>query len=174
MAEAAIKASVKDYRQLPEGAKYQLIEGEIIVMPSPTVNHQKTSLKLTLAIGNIVEKKKLGTLLYSPMDVFLDDENVLQPDLLFVSRDRESIIQQDGIHGAPDVVIEILSPKTAYYDSKKKRQLYEKAGVLEYWLIDPDDKEVIGYFRDEKGRLSEEFRENSLLVSNILACSINI
>lgn len=173
MTEAATRASVKDYQQLPEGAKYQLIDGEIITMPSPTVKHQKISLKLTLILGAIIEQKNLGTFLYSPMDVYLDEENVLQPDLLFVSKTREKIIKKDGIHGAPDVVIEILSPHTAYYDNKKKRLLYEKYGVREYWLIDPEDKEVIGYHRDEKDKLSEVFRENGMLISTLMDCTIN-
>lgn len=168
MENVSTKATIKDYQALPEGASYQLIDGEIQTMPSLTVKHQKLSLKLTMLIGTLVEQRNLGTLLYSPMDVYLDEENVVQPDLLFVSLEREEIIKANGIYGAPDMVIEILSPATAYYDHKKKRQLYEKYGVKEYWLIDPEDQEVIGYRLDKQKKLSEVSRGSGLIVSEVL------
>ena len=78
---------------------------------------------------------------------------------------HEAIIQENGVHGAPDVVIEILFPDPIYYYHMKKRKIYEKYGVQEYWLIDPEDNEVIGYYRNKEGKLAETFRENSILTS---------
>ncbi len=174
MSAVGTKATIKDYQQLPEGAQYQLIDGEIITMPSPSVKHQKLSLKLTVSIAPVVGEKQLGTLLYSPMDVYLDEENVVQPDLLFVSRDNETIIQDNGVHGAPDAVIEIVSPGSVYHDLIKKRKLYEKYGVKEYWLLDPESKEVIGYHRNEAGKLAETFRENGVLTSTVMDCTVKL
>jgi len=114
----------------------------------------------------------LGTLLLSTMAVYLDDENVLQPDLLFVSKYNEGIIQENGVHGAPDAVIEILSPGSIYHDHIKKRKLCEKHGVKEYWLIDPEDNEVIGYHRNKEGKLAETYRENGILVSSVMECTV--
>ena len=174
MTAVGTKATIKDYQQLPEGSQYQLIDGEIITLPSPSVKHQKLVGHLYRKISDIVEKNDLGTLLLSPMDVYLDDENVVQPDLLFVSKANEVIIQENGIHGAPDAVIEIMFPDPIYYYHFKKRKLYEKHGVQEYWLIDPEDNEVIGYHRNKEGKLAETFRETDILTSTLMDCTVRL
>lgn len=136
------KHNIKDYKLLPEGSPYQLIEGELVMTPAPSIFHQIVSGNLNERIRLFVKEKGAGLLLYSPVDVYLDDENAFQPDLVFVSRQRRDIIKDDGIHGAPDMIVEILSPSTAYYDIKKKFKLYEKFGVKEYWIVDPEMKNV--------------------------------
>ncbi len=137
------KATVEDYRKLPEGAKYELIDGEIIErenpnMPSPRILHQELSADLMRILGNLVHEKQRGNLLHAPTDVYLDAENVVQPDILFIETSRVAQLRkEDGIYGAPDLIIEILSPSTGYYDLKKKFHLYERHGIKEYFVIDP-------------------------------------
>jgi Uma2 family endonuclease len=141
------RLSVNYYKILPEGAPYQLIEGELVMTPAPNPRHQ-------IILGNIVEKirhfvKGKGIAIFSPVDVYLDDENAFQPDLIFISNERMEIIKKDGIYGAPELVIEILSPSTARYDLKEKFRVYERSGVREYWIIDPDMNSVEMYTNKE-------------------------
>ena len=131
-----------DYAKLPEGAPYQLICGKLIMTPSPTPFHQKISRKLESKIDRFLDDKDLGELFHAPLDVFFNNINVYQPDILFISKEREGIIGDKKIEGAPDIVIEILSPSTAYYDMREKFGVYEKYGVKEYWLIDSKIKKV--------------------------------
>ncbi len=145
------KYNIKDYKLLPEGAPYQLIEGELIMTPAPNPRHQIIS-------GNIFEKirhltKGLGITFYSPIDVYFGEENAYQPDIVFIKKERQEIIKDDGIYGSPDLVIEILSLSTAYYDIKKKFKVYEKFGVQEYWIVDPETNSVEIY-SNEKGHFS--------------------
>lgn len=134
--------NIKDYKLLPEGAPYQLIEGELIMTPAPNPLHQMISGNLFKKLSKIVDAKHAGTVLYSPVDVYLGEENAYQPDMVFISKKRAEIIKKDGIYGAPDLVIEILSPSTAYYDIKKKYKVYERYGVKEYWIVDPELKGI--------------------------------
>jgi len=146
------KHTIKDYKLLPEGAPYQLIEGELVMVPAPNTFHQAISLNIIKKLSPYVDKKMAGILLYSPVDIYLNEENVYQPDIIFISRERKDIVKDDGIHGAPDMVIEILSPSTAYYDMKKKFKIYEKFGVKEYWIVDPEMKNVELFSLSEQGK----------------------
>lgn len=134
--------TIKDYKSLPEGAPYQLIEGELIMTLAPNPLHQMFSGNLFKKISRFVDEKGLGIVLYSPVDVYLDSENVYQPDIVFISKEQQGIIKDDGIHGAPGMIIEILSPSTAYYDMKKKYKVYERSAVKEYWIVDPEMKGI--------------------------------
>ena len=128
----------QDYLNLPEdGNRYQVINGELVMAPSPLPLHQIVSGELFLSIGNYVKDKKLGMVFSAPLDVVLSEDNVLQPDILFISKERQQIITDKNIAGAPDLVIEILSPATAYYDLFDKKEIYQKFGVKEYWIVDP-------------------------------------
>lgn len=138
------KHTVQDYMELPEGGKYQLINGEIIEMPSPIPEHQDIIASLHLLMGSHVTKNKLGKVYFAPLDIFFDDENVLQPDLLFISNENKHIIKE-RISGAPDLVVEVLSPSTAYYDWEEKMEIYAKFGVKEYWIINPQKKYIEVY-----------------------------
>jgi Uma2 family endonuclease len=140
------RLTIEYYKILPEGAPYQLIEGELVMTPAPNPRHQ-------IILGNIVEKirhfvKGKGIAIFSPVDVYLDDENAFQPDLIFISNERIEIIKKDGIYGAPDLVIEILSPSTALYDLREKFRVYEKYGVKEYWIVDPEINSIEIYTKD--------------------------
>jgi Uma2 family endonuclease len=131
-----------DYQKLPESEPCQLIGGELIMSPAPTLYHQQIIGNIFSALREYVIQKKLGKIFFSPVDVYLDNENIFQPDIVFISTERSSILDEQKINGAPDVVIEILSPSTAYYDLKKKKEIYEKYGVKEYWIVDPMEKTI--------------------------------
>lgn len=133
------------FKSLPEGTLVQLIENNLIMSPSPLDVHQKVLDKLYRSLGNFVEEKDLGITRVAPYDVYLDNENAYQPDMVFVSKERLHFIQKNGLHGAPDLVIEILSPSTARYDQTVKKAVYERCGVREYWIVEPDTKKTTGF-----------------------------
>ena len=138
-----------DYSKLPEGAAYQLIEGELIHEPAPTVSHQRLVLRLARLIAAHVEEHQLGEIFISPIDVYLSDVNTFQPDVAFVDMKRLDIVKEKNIQGAPDLVIEVLSPSTAYYDLRRKKEIYALNGVREYWIVDPIKKCVEVYLLNE-------------------------
>lgn len=133
----------KEYAALPEGAPYQLIGGKLVMTPAPAPHHQRISKKLEFVLYEFVEKKKgIGEIFYSPIDVYFEETEVYQPDIIFISKDRLEIIGDKKIEGPPDMIIEILSPSTAYYDLRHKRTMYAKHGVKEYWIVDPLEKSI--------------------------------
>lgn len=138
-----IKFTYRDYKSLPESEtnRYELMEGELIVVPSPNIYHQRVSGKLEFLLRDFVEKNKLGEIFDAPCDVHLG-ENVAQPDILFVSNEHSYVIIKEEIKGAPDLVIEILSPATAKRDRTYKKVLYARYGVREYWIVDPEEKVI--------------------------------
>lgn len=137
-----------DYAALPnDGQRYELIEGAIVVTPSPTTRHQRLSRRLLRAMMQALEDKGLGEMFDAPMDVVLDAHTVVQPDLLFITTTRADIIQ-DRIHGAPDVIVEILSQSTRRTDVRTKRDLYARHGVCHYWIVDPDVDRIDVYILD--------------------------
>jgi Uma2 family endonuclease len=144
------KHTIRDYQTLPEGSPFQLVGGELVKTPAPNPRHQIISAKLFKRISNFVDREAIGITLYSPIDVYLDDGNAFQPDIVVILNENKGIIKDDGIYGPPDIVIEILSPSTAYYDLKKKFKVYEKAGVTEYWIVDPEVNTIEIYANEEK------------------------
>ncbi len=134
-----------DYEKLPEGAPYQLIGGELIMTPSPVPYHQIIAKNIGFELLKFNEQKRLGEVIFAPMDVYLSETETYQPDIIFISKDRLNIIGEKKIEAAPDLVIEILSPSTAYYDLRQKKRVYEKSGVKEYWIVDPMEKGIEVY-----------------------------
>ena len=138
-----IKFTYEDYRHTSDDTRYELIHGELILMaPSPREAHQRTEMQLATKLNIFVEDNDLGRVYSAPFDVALSDTDVVQPDLMFISNERAHIITQDNIRGAPDLVIEILSPSTAARDRTVKRNLYAKHAVKEYWQVDTDAKTI--------------------------------
>mgnify|MGYP001611682577 CR=1 FL=1 len=132
-----------DYVELPEGAPYQLIEGDLVMTPSPSPYHQRISKRIELALCAFAEEDHaLGEVLDAPIDICLGETEVYQPDIIFISNERRSIIGEKNVEGPPDLVIEILSPSTAYYDLKQKKTVYARSGVKEYWIVDPMEKSI--------------------------------
>jgi len=152
------RATIEDYERLPEGAPYQLIAGELIMSPSPTRFHQDISGVIEFALKLFIIPRDLGKIYDAPLDVELTDTDVYQPDILFIRKERLSLLQGDRIDIAPDLVIEILSPSTAYYDLKHKKEVYYQSGVQEYWIVDPADESIEIMVRDK-----EYYRTESLL-----------
>lgn len=137
------KFTYEDYRLLPEDKRYELMEGELLVTPAPTTRHQKILVRLVARLETFVDTADLGEVLCAPTDVILSDETVVQPDILFVARDRRAIVNPNGaVTAAPDLVVEILSPSTSSRDRVLKRKLYAKFGVREYWIVDPANHTV--------------------------------
>lgn len=127
--------------EIPDGdtSIYELINGEIVKRASPNSPHQEVSFKLSVILGAYNKKKKAGKFYAAPLDVYFDEETAgVQPDLLFVSKDRDFIIQENnGIVGAPDLIIEIVSPGSVDKDRSIKKDVYERFAVREYWIVDP-------------------------------------
>jgi Uma2 family endonuclease len=141
--QTVISSKLAEFDNLPEGPPYyELIRNQIIEMPPPTTFHQSIGGKIHLFIGMYLLKYPIGRLYYAPVNILLDEFNVLQPDLLFVSNERLSIITEKRIEGAPDWVCEILSPSTRKNDLTVKKELYQAHGVKEYWIVDPDIRTV--------------------------------
>ena len=124
----------KDYWELPEGAPYELMRGELVLSPSPRTSHQIIIGQL-FNVFQAIEKRGGGLSILSPMDVILSDDTILQPDLLYVAKARRDIIG-DRVNGPPDVVIEVLSPRAERRDRVQKLALYAEYGVPEFWIVD--------------------------------------
>jgi Uma2 family endonuclease len=135
--QANVKFTYHDYLSLSSEKRYELVEGELYVVPAPAVYHQRISGRLFVALSLFVKDNDLGEVLAAPCDVVLSKEDVVQPDILFVAKDREGIIEAANVQGPPDLIVEILSPETKSRDMDIKRKLYAKSGVREYWIIDP-------------------------------------
>lgn len=134
------------WESLPEGTRAQIIENQLIMSAAPLDRHQETFIDIIHPLLNYVKKISLGTIRTGPYGVFLDEENVFEPDIVFISNESLHKIKKNGLHGAPDLVIEILSPSTTRYDKNQKKNVYERHGVREYWIVDPETKEVQGFF----------------------------
>jgi Uma2 family endonuclease len=145
--------TVEDYRNTPEtGSRYQLIEGDLYMAPAPNRYHQDISRNLEWILCSYLKKNPIGKVYDAPFDVYLDEFDVFQPDVLFVSKARYSILTDDGAEGAPDFVAEILSPRTARLDRDNKRKMYIRHGVRELWLIDPEQRSILVYRTEEDAK----------------------
>ncbi len=160
----------QDYLNLPDdGMRYEVINGELIMTPSPIVVHQKVSVAISSQLYRYVNAHNLGTVFTAPLDVVFGEKDVLQPDVLFISNGRKNIIKERNIAGAPDLIVEVLSPSTAYYDLFDKKELYEKFGVREYWIVDPMRQWVERYrLHEGKFVLAQRLEKQGHLSSDVL------
>lgn len=133
-----------EFARLPTSGstRYEVIEGELVVTPSPSLRHQRIVGRLFRSLGGFVEENELGEVFISPLDVLFAEGDYLEPDILFVGRGREEILTDRGIEGPPDLVVEILSPSTEARDRGVKLERYRHYGVPEYWVVDPDERTV--------------------------------
>ena len=139
----AIKFTYQDYLNTPDDKRYELLDGELVMTPAPLTAHQRVDMRLGSLLHTFVDEEDLGEVFPAPTDVVLSDTDVVQPDLLFVSKERARIITDENIRGAPDLVVEILSPSTAERDRTFKRALYARHAVKEYWLVDPETRAIM-------------------------------
>lgn len=163
------KYTYEDYIKTPEDKRYELLEGDLLMTPSPIPNHQRISRELLIRLSLFIKEHHLGEVFYAPCDVYLDDENVVQPDILFIAKDRLNIIGEKNIQGAPDLVIEIISEDSAYRDLVQKKKLYAKFGVKEYWIVIPDEAMVEVYnLKKNRFELLATYSKDAAIESSIL------
>lgn len=149
VAQTAPKLTYDDFVLFPDdGKRHELIDGEHYVSPSPNVRHQRVLRRLSMLLQSFVEAHRLGEIFFAPLDVVFTLHDVVEPDLIFVSNARASILTAANLQGAPDLVVEVLSPSNRRYDEVRKRGLYERAEVGEYWIVDPEADTVKVYRRD--------------------------
>lgn len=161
----------EDYLKTPDDMRYELIEGDLIMTPSPETRHQRISGRLYFEIRRFVAENDIGEVFYAPCDVYLDNENVVQPDILFISKERIDIIGKKNVQGAPDLIIEILSEGNAYRDTIQKKKLYARFGVREYWIVAPDDEMVEVYQLKGEGeyQLHKTYIKKGVIESLVLS-----
>jgi len=128
-----------------DGKRYELINGEVFVTPSPSEKHQRVAGRLFLSMATHVEENKLGRVYFAPFDVVLSEKHAVQPDIIFVSAARMGIIGPEYIVGPPDLLVEILSPQRVAFDRVTKFAQYAHFGVGEYWIVDPIGENVDVY-----------------------------
>jgi Uma2 family endonuclease len=171
MVNPNVKYTVRDYMHLPESEekRYELIEGDLYMVPSPTTGHQRTAGTLFMALNGFVRSRRLGEVLAAPLDVVLSEHDVLQPDLIFISSARSGIATDANIQGAPDLVVEILSPSTAGRDRTVKRARYARYGVREYWIVDPESRSIEVLRAGESGLETDRvYPEGTVVTSPVL------
>ena len=145
-----IKFTYEDYCLMPEDRRYELIGGEFLMVLSPSVIHQRVAANLEAILRRYVIEKEIGEVLYAPLDVLLSPQDVVQPDIMFISKTRSEIVTDINIQGAPDLVVEILSSSTAERDRTIKKKLYARHGVKELWLVNPG-AQVVELYSLENG-----------------------
>ena len=169
-AQPAFRFTYEDYRTAPPDRRYELLDGDLVMTPAPNLKHQRVQVRLGEPLARFVRENALGEFFFAPCDVVLSDTDVVQPDLLFVSRERAHLLSGgENVRGAPDLVVEILSPTTAERDRGYKRALYAKHGVAECWLVDPAS-ETVWVHRPRNGELvvAHTFASGDTLCSPLL------
>jgi len=147
-----VKLTYDDFVQFPDdGLRHELIDGEHYVTPSPNTKHQSVSINLTVLIGSWLERNPIGRLFHAPFDVVFSTYDVVEPDLLYLSNERASdALTPLHVRGVPELVVEIGSPGTRRRDEMIKRRLYDRTGVSEYWIVDPEIDTIRVYRREAK------------------------
>ena len=165
-----VKFTYEDYLNAPEDKRYELLDGELVPISTPGERHQSISTLLGSKLVQFAYENSLGRVYHAPFDVVLSDVDVVQPDLLFVSNERSHIITPANIQGAPDLVVEILSPSTAERDRTFKRTHYmPDHGVSEYWIVDTTAKDITVLLLSERGyEVVDTYGEGETLTSPTL------
>lgn len=155
------------YKSLPEGTLAELINGVIYMSPSPVRPNQRIVTMLSARMALFAEDNSLGEVYVAPFDVYLDEHsNAVQPDIVFVAQENLSIIK-GHIHGVPNLVVEVLSEGNKSHDLIKKKGLYQRFGIKEYWIIDAEIKEAVG-FEYSSGMYHEFARNIGKVTSRLL------
>jgi Uma2 family endonuclease len=172
MTSVISKLTYDEFQTLPrDGSKrFELIEGEVFMTPSPNTKHQMAASNLHFALRKFIDEHDFGRVFFAPYDVMFSKWTALEPDLLFIRKERLSIITEANVAGAPDLVIEILSPSNKQYDRETKMSAYEKAGVLEIWYFDPEDDsaEILNLGADGRYVVTAKLSGNAAIVSKAL------
>ncbi len=164
----------EQFLNLPEGTPCQLIAGEIIMTPSPIPLHQSVAGHLYMQLLQYAEKNDLGQVFIAPLDVSFNEKNIFQPDVFFIRKDNLSIIGEKMIEGVPDLVVEVLSPSSAYHDLRTKFRVYEQSGVQEYWIVDLERKSVEVFSNSGKKFHLEQEVEGEGAVESLLLSGFSV
>ena len=163
------RKTVKDFINLPEGSRAELIDGELFMSPSPRSPHQNAVGNLFRRLADFVAARKLGRVYVAPFDVYLPSGDIVEPDILHVATANLGIVQ-DWVRGTPDLIIEVLSPEGIDRDRIVKRDLYAQNGVGEYWIVDPQAKAVeVFALHGDRYEPNGYFENDDTLVSPLLA-----
>lgn len=164
-----------DYCLIPDdGLQYEVVYGALHMSPSPRYLHQKIMLRLSSLLDQFARETGAGEVIIAPFDVVLSEHNVVQPDLLFISKERRSILTDKNVQGPPDFVVEVLSEGNRKYDEEVKRKLYEQFGVREYWIVDPELESIkVYHLEGDRYRLRGIFwkKQRDMLSSKLLEAS---
>jgi len=158
-----------DYLKIDDDNQYELIGGKLVLVPAPRTLHQELVGKIYRKVAEFIYDNNLGKVFIAPTDVLLSEIEKPQPDILFVSIERLNIITEMNVQGAPDLVVEILSPSTGKNDRVEKSRMYYKHGVMEYWIVDPDHKTIEVFIPGEKNwNLFQSYDDEDTLTSPLL------
>ena len=161
------KLTYEDFLRFPDdGQRHELIDGEHYVTPSPNLWHQELVKRLTFELESHLRQRGGGRMFFAPLDCVLAEVDIVEPDVLVVATDQFDILTEKHVKGAPALVVEVLSTGTQNVDQTIKRDLYDRAGVREYWIVDPRMKRVVVYARGD--RHLEPWRELSAEVHDTL------
>jgi Uma2 family endonuclease len=159
------RLTYQDLLRLPDDLlRHELIDGEHFMSPAPALKHQRIVVNLARILSTFVRAHRLGEVLVAPVDVLFSQHDVVEPDVLFVAAAHGERLRERYVAGAPDLVVEVLSPSNPGYDKIKKRRLYEAQGVPEYWIVDPAAETVEVYRAASRGGPLE--RHESLSVAD--------
>jgi Uma2 family endonuclease len=146
------RLTYNDYCLLPNnGRRYEIIDGELFVTPSPRRAHQNVVTQLSYYLVEFVKREGGGRVYVAPFDVVFSFHDVVEPDILYVAKERAPVVTEKNVQGAPDLVVEVLSETTAEIDRTTKLKLYARYGVQEYWLVDPEQCTAEIYRREARG-----------------------
>lgn len=165
-----IKFTYEDYLLLPDdGKRYEIIEGELYMAPAPNTKHQNISSELFRRIANFVVENNLGLVYCAPYDILFSDANIVQPDILFISKTNRFVIKDKNVQGAPDLIVEITSPSTKKRDIALKKRLYGKFKVKEYWIAFAEEEKVeVWRLLDNDYVLDASYDKKDILKSPLL------
>ena len=154
---------------------YELFDGEIMERSTPSLIHQAVCRELLTELDTFIEENKLGEIFSAPVDLNLDEHNAFQPDLAFISKERSFLIEDDDyIKGAPDLVVEIISPGTVKKDRVIKKNLCERFAIREYWLVDPLNKGIEIYIMQEDKYVLHDLQEISGKISSTVLAGFEL
>lgn len=145
----------------PDGKRHEIIDGEHFVNPAPNLYHQEVSRHIQFQLYTQIELADLGKVMNAPVDLQLSDHDIVQPDLVIVTKSRKHILTPIKIKGIPDLVVEILSPSNPRHDLETKRRLYENASIPEYWIVSPDEHRIAQLILQD-GRYAESTETESI------------
>ena len=171
---ANVQFSCQDYRLLPGDRRYEILDGDLCMISSPNTKHQRVSKRLLVALARQVEERNLGEIFVAPYDVILSDDTIVQPDIFFIAGGRVGLVGELNLHGAPDLVIEILSAGGRKKDLETKKKIYARFGVGEYWAVNPDAETIEVQIWSEIGYLRHAVYAKSMCLSSPLLPAVKL